>query len=431
MPRPSKGPRLWLRPARRNSAGAVSHPARYFILDNGVQSGTGFGVDEAAQAQQALASYIAEKYETKISTEKRDPSVIPIRDVLALYLRDVVSAHVKAIAPANMLDAIALVTSETASDDDLLMALELIRATQRLRPDIKQAIGLQSRAIHRIKRLNAFFGHRMLSDVNGGLCRQYISKSSTSPMARRDLEDLRAAINHHRREGLHNQVISVVLPERQPPRERWLEREEAAQLLWDAWRRPKCKQVAKFVLVALYTGRRAAVVCSASFVREEGRTWVDLKRGFLRPPERARKTKKRNPPIPLPAGLLAHLRRWHAAGSRYVVQWGDHSVGRVDKTVAIIAADAGLGHVTPHVLRHTAATWQMQAGTDLWEASKYLGMTVRTLEQTYGHHRPQHLTQARDAYRRMDRQRFANEKDEREANRTPQNTTENHEIPAT
>jgi integrase len=129
----------------------------------------------------------------------------------------------------------------------------------------------------------------------------------------------------------------------------------------------------------------------------------------------------------LPARLLAHLRRWHAAGSRYVVQWGDHSVGRADKTVSLIAADVGLGHVTPHVLRHAAATWQMQAGTDLFDASKYLGMTTRTLEETYGHHR-QHLTQARDAYRRMGRQRYANEKDERQANRTPRDTAENRDF---
>jgi integrase len=62
----------------------------------------------------------------------------------------------------------------------------------------------------------------------------------------------------------------------------------------------------------------------------------------------------------------------------------------LDKTVSLIAQEVGLGHITPHVLRHTAATWHMQAGTDLFEASKYLGMTVKTLEQTYGHHRPGH-----------------------------------------
>jgi hypothetical protein len=67
----------------------------------------------------------------------------------------------------------------------------------------------------------------------------------------------------------------------------------------------------------------------------------------------------------------------------------------------------------------------MQAGTDLWEASKFLGMTVRTLEETYGHHRPQHLSQARDAYRRL-RQRFTNEKGEHQANDTAWNATEKH-----
>ena len=38
---------------------------------------------------------------------------------------------------------------------------------------------------------------------------------------------------------------------------------------------------------------------------------------------------------------------------------------------------AGLsGKVTPHTLRHTAATWLMQAGVDPWEAAGYLGMSV-------------------------------------------------------
>jgi len=43
---------------------------------------------------------------------------------------------------------------------------------------------------------------------------------------------------------------------------------------------------------------------------------------------------------------------------------------------------------TPHILRHTCATWLMQAGVDKWEAAGFLGMTMRTLEVTYGHHHP-------------------------------------------
>ena len=44
--------------------------------------------------------------------------------------------------------------------------------------------------------------------------------------------------------------------------------------------------------------------------------------------------------------------------------------------------------VTPHILRHTCATWLMQSGVDLWDAEGFLGMTVKQLEETYGHHHP-------------------------------------------
>jgi hypothetical protein len=38
----------------------------------------------------------------------------------------------------------------------------------------------------------------------------------------------------------------------------------------------------------------------------------------------------------------------------------------------------------PHVMRHTTATWLMQRGCESWEAARFLGMTVKTLESTYG-----------------------------------------------
>ncbi len=44
--------------------------------------------------------------------------------------------------------------------------------------------------------------------------------------------------------------------------------------------------------------------------------------------------------------------------------------------------------VTPHILRHTRATWLVQSGIDLWEAAGTLGMSVQMLEEVYGHHSP-------------------------------------------
>jgi integrase len=48
-------------------------------------------------------------------------------------------------------------------------------------------------------------------------------------------------------------------------------------------------------------------------------------------------------------------------------------------------------------MRHTAATWLMQAGTDLYEAAGYLGMSPETLWNTYGKHHPDFQHQAATA----------------------------------
>jgi hypothetical protein len=52
------------------------------------------------------------------------------------------------------------------------------------------------------------------------------------------------------------------------------------------------------------------------------------------------------------------------------------------------------GKVSPHTLRHTAATWLMQSGVDKWEAAGFLGMSVEMLDRVYGHHHPAHLKTA-------------------------------------
>jgi site-specific recombinase XerD len=60
---------------------------------------------------------------------------------------------------------------------------------------------------------------------------------------------------------------------------------------------------------------------------------------------------------------------------------------------------AGLDEkVLPHTLRHTAATWLMQKGADIWQASGFLGMTTRTLERNYGHHHPDQFDSVLQAF---------------------------------
>ena len=106
-------------------------------------------------------------------------------------------------------------------------------------------------------------------------------------------------------------------------------------------------------------------------------------------------------PSPLPPQLLAHLRRWKRQGQRFAVEWNGHSVKSIRKAFASAVQDARLGDdVIPHTLRHTAATWLMQTGTDMWQAAGYLGMTVEMLSARYGHHHPEHLSKAIGSFAR-------------------------------
>jgi integrase len=365
MPEPAKGPRLWLRRERRDKRGRITHPTMWYIRDdNRSQQSTGCGLDDRRGAERCLADYICRRHLAAASAGTRDPSQIPVADVLALYARDLAPTHSR--------------PRETAG---------------------------------RIRALLVFFGDKTLAEINGTLCRNYVATRSTDAAARRELEDLRAAINYHRREGLCSQIVEVMLPPERPSRERWLTRSEAARLIRAAWRyrevqkgkltdRRSRQHIARFILVALYTGTRASAVCGAALQPTEGRGWIDLTYGvFYRRPAGRRETIKRQPPVPLPPGLLAHLRRWKRRSQRFAVEWNGAPVASIDKAFRHVVADAGLNKdVTPHILRHTAATWLMQAGVDLWEAPGFLGMTVEMLSQRYGHHHPAHLERAKAAF---------------------------------
>jgi integrase len=81
-----------------------------------------------------------------------------------------------------------------------------------------------------------------------------------------------------------------------------------------------------------------------------------------------------------------------------VIEWAGGAVARVKHAFRDAAARANLVGVTPHVLRHTAVTWQLQGGIDPWKVAGFVGMTVEMVQTVYGHHHPEHL---RDAARAL------------------------------
>jgi integrase len=365
MPRRAKGIRLWLQPARFTASGKLVERAVWCIRDGSRKRSTGCPESEIAAAEEALGAYIVSKHSAP-RAGSRHPTEIEVADVLNIYLSDRVPDHAD-----------------------------------------------QIESVRRIAALEKFFGADTLADINGPRCRKYLEYRQSSSAARRELEDLRAAINYHRREGLCSEIVSVWLPERPEARVRWMTRSEAARLIWAAWRykekqnlRAKARytrrHVARFILVGLYTGTRSAAICGAALQPTVGTGWVDVESGvFYRKAVGERATKKRKPTVRLHPRLLAHMRRWKKNGQRYVVEWNDARIISCKKAFGSAVRDADLLDVTAHVLRHTAATWMMQSGKcTIYEAAGYLGMTVETLEQVYGHHHPDFQKQAIAAFDR-------------------------------
>jgi integrase len=175
-------------------------------------------------------------------------------------------------------------------------------------------------------------------------------------------------------------VVRVSLPPKGEARDRRLTRQEAAALIWHRWRyrekqtihsgtskggpvntnRRPLRHVARFVLIGLYTGTRAGAIASASPYAEPGRSYVDLERGiFYRKPIGKRATKKRQTPAPIPSRLLAHMRRWKERKliATSFVEFNGKPVASVKTGFRTAVGLAKLpGKVTPHTLRHTAAT---------------------------------------------------------------------------
>ena len=110
------------------------------------------------------------------------------------------------------------------------------------------------------------------------------------------------------------------------------------------------------------------------------------------------RTKKRRGKVPIPWPLIPHLRRASRRGSdlsRAPYQWEAHCEHQ--KGFAAACRRAGIEGVTPHCLRHTAATWLMQNGASLSVASEYLSMCEANLRRVYWHYHPDYMREAAEA----------------------------------
>jgi integrase len=336
MPRRRSPPRLYLDKARR----------QWIIRDGTTRVRTGCAEADRGKAERLLGEYIGDKHQPAFG---QDPL---IADILTVYSHEHLQHKVSAPSYA-----------------------------------------------YNVAILANWWGDKSLSDVTPANTRAY-GKGRTDAAVRHDLEILRAAIRYwHKHHGPLPLVPQIILPPKPEPRERWMTRSEAAKLLRAARRtstrgRPS---VARFILLGLYTGSRSGVIRNLRW------DWIDFDACTMRRRGRraAEAKNKRAPIVKLGRRILAHLRRWRrldGPNAVYVCERNSVPFDRMhyswSKVLKLAKLDDSDGKVTPHIMRHTRATWLMQAGIDPWEAAGHLGMSVQTLIKHYGHHHPNFQSRA-------------------------------------
>jgi integrase len=247
-----------------------------------------------------------------------------------------------------------------------------------------------------IKAMVPFWEGKTVAEVNRDSCRRYVvARGRSAGTSRRELGVLRAAINHSHRSGRLLRIVNVDLPDSPAPRDRWLTRKEAAALLRAALREQRVRlHLPLFILLGLYTGQRKEAILSLRWPQMD----LDVGRIDFNTPGASRSNKRRSK-IPIPTRLRGHLRRARRRGTDlgFVVNENGSRLKDIKRGFASACTRARLEEVTPHVLRHTCATWLMQKGVPLWEAAGYLAMTPETLQRVYGHQHPDFLRSAAEA----------------------------------
>ncbi len=236
------------------------------------------------------------------------------------------------------------------------------------------------------KALAPHFGHRLGRAVNAQDCRDYYKARKalgrTDGTIKTELEFLRACL----RQRYGAEAPRLWLPPESAPRDRYLTREELAQLLAAI----DTPHVRLFVILAVTTGARMAAILDLTWDR------VDLKRGTIDlNPAGRHITNKRRTVVPINTrARLALEEAAPASLSEHVIEFDGKQIASIRKAVRAAATRAGVP-CSPHVFRHTAGVWMAEADVPMAKIAQYLGHTsTRVTERTYARYSPSYMRDA-------------------------------------
>lgn len=239
----------------------------------------------------------------------------------------------------------------------------------------------------------AHFGSLRPDQITADHCAAYIALRRKAGRAMgaiwTELGHLRSCMTWAKRKNLIAVAPWIERPQKPAPKERYLSRAEIDRLL-AADAEPHVRLA---ILLMLTTAGRVGAILDLTWNR------VDLDRGRIMLRADIEGPRKGRATVPINATLRAALvTAREAALSDYVVEWAGGRVTSIRRGFQSACANAGLKHVSPHVLRHSAAVHMAEAGVPMEVISQYLGHSnTRITSQVYARFSPDFMADAAKA----------------------------------
>lgn len=245
--------------------------------------------------------------------------------------------------------------------------------------------GINQRRVH-WKHVEAVFGEQVGEYVTEENCRLYkaqrLADGAAEGTAWIELCTLRMILKWARRKKFVGDYDVWVGPEPTPRRHR-LTREEVKKLLENC----NLDHIRLFVILAVTTGARHSAILDLKWDHINFETeMIDYTASW------EERMKKRTLVPMNKTAKAALLEAKEKAKTEYVIEWQGSKLRWASTGLSSAAEKAGLKHVTPHVLRHTAGTWMAEGGIPLEAISQYLGhSSTKITEKIYARFTPGYM----------------------------------------
>lgn len=242
------------------------------------------------------------------------------------------------------------------------------------------------------KAVLAHFGAYRPDQIDKAMCRSYVAAREASGKSTgtiwTELGHLQSTMNYARDTRIIPHAPKIWRPSKPESDKRILNAGEARALI-EAAHDPHIRLA---LILLLGTAGRVGAILDLTWDR------VDFERGAINLRLDDGRTRKGRAVVPMNSSVRAALSVAHdAALSDYVVEYAGGPIKSIRTGFYAAVKRAGLGRVTIHELRHTAAVTMLSAGHPIEMVGQMLGHSnLSVTYRTYARYLPQHMQKAAD-----------------------------------